>query len=286
MPFEEGQGQVFIARLFHNKPLVYARRFADEYANYFSANFFLNPDVAKPARYTTVGIGLLTYVELGLLILGLISIAQKKASLLPLLLLLLAPIPAALTTEDAPNLHRALFMIPFICIIGAFGFDFIFRKLKLLTLAFLFLNLIFYLHMYYVHNPVHLNLYRNDGASQVALKLNTLQKNYDKILLTDIPDDLYPWIAFMTNKNPATFNADAVKRDKGDWSTENYYFTGLRCPSRDAFVKPDVKRLLVVDAEGCATESNLINRSDVVYLGKILRSDGTEVYNLWSRIEK
>ncbi|MGD0523282.1 MAG: phospholipid carrier-dependent glycosyltransferase, partial [Candidatus Microgenomates bacterium] len=76
MPFEEGPGKVFIARLFHNKPIVYARYFVNEYANYFSADFFLNPDVAKPARYATVGVGILTYVELGLLILGLISIAQ------------------------------------------------------------------------------------------------------------------------------------------------------------------------------------------------------------------
>jgi 4-amino-4-deoxy-L-arabinose transferase-like glycosyltransferase len=123
MPFEEGQGKVFIARLFHNKPIAYAKRFINEYARYFSADFFLNPETAKPARYTTVGVGILSYIELLLLVCGLIAIAQKKSSLLPLLLLLIAPIPGALTTEDAPNLHRALYMIPFILIIGAYGFN-------------------------------------------------------------------------------------------------------------------------------------------------------------------
>jgi hypothetical protein len=119
----------------------------------------------------------------------------------------------------------------------------------------------------------------------VYKRQNKIQKDYDKIILTNIPDDLYPWIAFLTGKDPKTFNADAVKREKGNWSTENYYFTGLRCPSRDAFEKPDVKRLLVVDAEGCAKESNLVNRTDVKLIETIRRPDETEVYTLWSRIE-
>jgi|WetSurSiteA1Bulk_404760.scaffolds.fasta_scaffold01079_7 4-amino-4-deoxy-L-arabinose transferase-like glycosyltransferase len=292
MPFEEGQNKVFIARAFHNKVSTYSRRFINEYANYFSANFFLNSQIGKPDRYTTIGVGVLTYVELALFLCGLIFIAQKRGSLLPLLLLLVAPIPAALTTEDAPNLHRALYMIPFILIIAAYGFEYLtslskkhenlIKKVIFLGVA---LNTIFFLHMYVVHNRVHLPLYRNVGAKELALELNKIQKDYDKIILTNIPDDLYPWIAFLTNKDPKTFNADAVKREKGNWSTENYFFTGLRCPSRDAFIQPDVKRLLVVDAEGCAKESNLVNRTDVKLIETIQRPDETEVYTLWSRIE-
>src|SRR3989344_2284791 len=123
MPFEEGPNKVFIARLFHNKPSVYARRFINEYTKYFSSNFFLESTTSKPDRYQTVGVGVLTYVEAFLFVIGLVAIAQRKNSALPLWLLLLAPFPAALTTEDAPNLHRALFMLPFISIIAAYGFQ-------------------------------------------------------------------------------------------------------------------------------------------------------------------
>ncbi len=139
--------------------------------------------------------------------------------------------------------------------------------------------------MYFVHNKVHLPLYRNVGAKELALYLNKVQKNYDKIILTNIPDDPYPWIAFFTGRDPKVFNKDAIQRDKGVWTSENFVFTGQRCPSRDAFVKPDVKRLLVVDAEGCATESNLLKRPDVKLIKKILRPDESEVYNIWGRIE-
>ena len=50
MPFEEGPNKVFIARLFHNKPSVYARRFINEYTKYFSSNFFLESTTPKPDR--------------------------------------------------------------------------------------------------------------------------------------------------------------------------------------------------------------------------------------------
>ncbi|MFZ5932953.1 MAG: hypothetical protein ACOYT7_02655, partial [Patescibacteria group bacterium] len=285
MPFEEGPGKVFVARLFHNKPFTYARRFVNEYARYLSADFFLVSTKALPTRYQTVGVGLLTYVELALFLVGLVAIAQKKAPPLPLLLLFLAPIPAALTTENAPNLHRALFMVPFVAIIESYSFVFLRRFSQLLILA-LVLNLIFFLHMYFVHSKVHLPLYRNVGAKELALTLNKLQDSYDKIILTNIPDDPYPWIAFFTARDPAVFNQDAVRREKGTWTSENFVFTGLRCPSRDAFEKPDVKRLLVVDAEGCLAESNLVKRTDVKILARILRPDESEVYILWSRIEE
>lgn len=283
MPFEEGPGKVFIARMFHNKPLVYARRFVNEYTKYFSSNFFLESTTPKPARYQTVGIGLLTYVELALFIFGLIGIAQRKFSPLPLLLLLLAPFAAALTTEDSPNLHRALLMLPMFAIIESYGFISLWRFKKII-ITLLTLNFIFFAHMYLVHNRVHLPLYRNVGAKELAVYLSKVQGNYDKIILTNIPDDPYPWIAFFTGKDPKIFNKDAKTRDTGTWKTENYLFTGIRCPSRDAFTVPDVKRLLVVDAEGCATESNLKTRSDVKLINVIKRTDETEVYNVWSMV--
>jgi 4-amino-4-deoxy-L-arabinose transferase-like glycosyltransferase len=280
MPFEEGPNRVFIARLFHNKPLVYARKFVNEYTKYFSSNFYLESTTPKPARYQTVGVGLLTYVELALLILGLVAISQKKLPILPLLLLLIAPLPAALTTEDAPNLHRALFMVPFIMMIESYGLLMLWKFRKIILLL-LFINFIFFSHMYSVHNRVHLPLYRNVGAKELALKINEIQKDYDQIIFTNIPDDPYPWIAFFTVRKPSIFNKDAITREEGNWTTENFIFSGQRCPSRDAFDKPEVSKLLVVDAEGCATESNLNNRSDIS-LEKIYRPDGSEVYNLWS----
>ncbi|WP_373480882.1 hypothetical protein, partial [Geminocystis sp.] len=54
LPFEEGPDKVFIARLFHNKVVLYSTRFINEYVNYLSPKFFLSFGEAKPARYATV----------------------------------------------------------------------------------------------------------------------------------------------------------------------------------------------------------------------------------------
>jgi len=291
MPFEEGPNKVFIARLFHNKPLVYARRFVNEYAKYFSSNFFLVSTEAKPARYQTIGVGLLTYIELTLFIFGLIAIAQKKFSVLPLLLLLVSPFAAALTTEDSPNLHRAMLMLPFVMVISSYGVVGLrifskkyLEKILYTILALLTLNFVFFIHMYFVHNRVHIPLYRNVGAKELALYLNEVKDNYDQIIITNIPDDPYPWIAFFTKSDPKTFNQSAILRSEGVWAYKNLTFTGQRCPSRDAFTIPRNEKLLVVDAEACAKESKLHDRSDVKLVKTIFRPDDSEVYTLWSNV--
>lgn len=286
MPFDEGPGKVFIARMFHNKPSVWTRRFINEYTQYISAKFFLVPKEAKPMRYSTVGMGVLTYVEFWLFILGLIALAKKpKGLLLFLLLLLLAPLPAALTTEDAPNMHRSLFMVPFVATLSGYGLWYIqhlkphgtlLRNILALTLT---LNLVFFLHMYFVHNRVNNPFYRNVGAKELAQTLVKIKNEYNKVLVTNIPDSPYPWIAFFTSQDPQKFNQHAKLRDKGEWTFENFVFMGVRCPSRDAFQNEG--KILAIDAEAC--EAGASYGSSVIIHEQIKRPDGTVVYTLWSR---
>lgn len=294
MPFEEGPGHVFEARLFHNKPVVYTRHFINQYTQYISAKFFLVPKEAKPARYMTVGMGILTYTEFFLLLAGLVALAQqhkKYTSKLVLILLLISPLPAAITTEDAPNLHRAAFMIPFLAVIEAYGFYFLVsvktygKKLKFLIPLLLILNSIFFLHMYFVHNRVDQPYSRNVGAKELGVTLNLLQSQYDKVLLTDIPDSPFPWIAYFGKFDPQAFNAEAQKRDKGVWGFGKYQFLTARCPSQDAFRNDNLpQKILVVDAEACETVAEARSFGPNVKIKEqIKRPDGTVVYTLWSR---
>lgn len=258
-PFELGPGKVLEARIFFNKPLSYTRRFIEEYAGYFSSDFFLVYGTAKPIRYEIAGMGLVTYVEFILLFLGIIAVGKYRFSTLPLFLLILSPLPAALTTEDSPNLHRALFMIPFLSVLMAYGFYYLYelnKKQKFilpLTILFFIFNFSFFLEMYFAHNPVHepIPLYRNATAKQLAIKIKDEQPNYDKILVTNIPDSIYPWYAFYTKQDPAIFNNIAMKRLEGVWQYKNIEFSAQRCPSRDAFKLPNPENTLVIDAEGC-----------------------------------
>jgi len=286
MPFEEGPNKIFIARMFHNKPLVYARRFIKEYASYFSANFLIGNE-GKPQRYMTPGVGVLTYLEASFLIFGLFYLAKKRASSAPLLLLLAAPIAAALTTEDAPNLHRAFYMLPFLSIVQSYGVIEMSRLknrqlIRPLLLGLFTLNFVFYAHMYLTHAKYTIAASRSYGTKQLSTTINATRSDYDQIYLTNVPDDVYPWLAFFGRYDPKVFNKSSILREHGVWSYGNLVFTGQRCPSRDVYTNPTDKKILVVDAEGCATESNLNQRDDVHIRERVLRPDESEVFILWT----
>ena len=100
-----------------SKFMVFTTRFINEYSKYFTFEFLVGQ--GKPVRYASPDAGLITYVEVFFLIAGVVISIQKRKNGLLIIFLLLAPLPAALTSEDSPNLHRSLFMVPFIAIFAA-----------------------------------------------------------------------------------------------------------------------------------------------------------------------
>jgi 4-amino-4-deoxy-L-arabinose transferase-like glycosyltransferase len=280
LAFEEGPGHILPARIFHNKVVVFAGRFLDEYTRYLSSDFFLTPKVAKPVRYQTASRGLVMYIELVLWLAGLLAVAKNKFSFLPLLLLLAAPLPAAITTEDAPNLHRALLMSPFFSMIAAAGLVYIFsirKVLGYLVVILLSLDFIYYTHMYIVHNPQRdeITLARNQGVKDLIRQLPDLAGRYSQILLTNRPDNLYPWYAFFTGRDPRLFNPRIAANKNTQFTIDGITFSQYRCPSEIIAVNK-TPGILAVDAEGCPVYPNLKS------IGSIQRSSGGYPYTLWS----
>jgi hypothetical protein len=258
----------------NNKFVISAKRFINEYAKYFGADFLVGYD-AKPYRYTTPGIGLLTYIEFALFVLGIFAIAQKKFLSLPLLLLLVSPLPAALTTEDSPNLMRALYMLPFILIISSYGLS-ILGKYKKIAICLLFLNFIFFGYMYFKHSFIHrpylanadmdASSYRNIGTKELVFKLDQLKGNYEKIIVTGFPDNIRPWYEFFVGKVP-----------------DNIDLTDLKCASDDSFVEENPEKLLAVDSWQCSPESKIKDGLPIKILEKIYRPDGSDVFTFVTR---
>ncbi len=297
---ENGTSASLATKIFDNKYQVYLRHFLMQYGDYFSEDFLIGYS-AKPYRYVTPGTGLLMYTEVVLLIIGLISILRSKEKYLPLLLLLFAPLPAALTTEDAPNLHRSFFMIPFLIMIeaiGAYTFLKIFNKysknaLKITTII-LLLNFSMFFYMYFSHAKIHKpfitdyvldgSSYRDVGTIELAKKLDVLETRYDKIVISNAPDDLYPWYAFFADKDPKDFNSFAITRKDGPWNYKNVVFSQQRCPSDSAFNDFTDTRLLVIDHWDCAYKSKIKDGLPAKVVDKILRPSGTEVYIFLEKI--
>lgn len=282
------------SKLFDNKLIVYTYRFVNEYTSYFNSNFLIG-DSAKPYRYITPGVGLITYIEFILLFCGLIAIIQKKMSLLPVFLLLVSPLPSALTIEDTPNLHRSFLMILFLVIIEAYGLEIIinFNKyvkyiISILLILYLY-NFTYFTHMYFNHSHLHkpyikdLNLdgssYRNVGTLELVSRIESAKNFYDKIIVTNSSDDPYPWYAFFTNKSAKDFNKFSQKRTEGPWQYEKIIFSQLKCPSDSYFNIPDQK-ILVIDsgAPGCQYDTKIKDGLMVRVIRKIYRTDKSEAF--------
>ncbi len=290
MPNEEGPGQVFVARAFHNRIASYLRIFAEEYKEYFGTSFLLG-NLAKPIRYTVPQVSLLTYFEFIFVILGLFLVSRKKELLIIMALLAIAPLPAAVTIEDTPNLQRAIYMIPFLSIIAAYGFNSLIdlsSKFKIVPIL-LFLgyaaNFIYFFHMYLVHQKMSLaTYYRNGGSVELAHKINNLISNYDEFILTNSPDNLYPWFAFLNNYDPANFNKSYTEIINGTRKYNNIVFSTDKCPLNSALEKggENINNVLFVDAEGCVVDKKFNLQYEINLIDTIFRPDGSPPYYLRS----
>lgn len=283
--------RTIFTKIFHNEPVIYAKHFLNNYLSYFSGNFLIGYD-AKPLRYVTPGTGLLTYAEFLLFLVGCLLSIRKKENSLVFYLLLVAPIPAAFTIEDAPNLHRSLFMLPFLLIFESYALAFLARKKLLAKLALvgLALNTVYFVHMYFVHSLIHKPYYqiykerepdspafRNIGAKELAFELERNKQIFEKIVVSNFPDDPYPWYAFFTGKDPKEFNSHAMRRELGSWSYENIVFSNTPCPS-DYALQDQKFKVLAVDSWPCPYESKIKDGLQAKVIRKINRPDGSEVY--------
>ncbi len=99
------------------------------FANFSTQFLFINGDTNP--RSQIPGHGELFYLDIIFVVLGLIYIIKSKKPMnyLPILMLVLAPIPAALTKES-PHALRAILAAPSYMIIAGFGIFFILERFK------------------------------------------------------------------------------------------------------------------------------------------------------------
>ena len=114
---------VLVTRLIHNKVVDYSLALVSNYLDYFSGQFLFIQG-GLPIWYKVPSMGLIYLIELPFILIGLFYLFSSKDVYhkLPLIWLIIAPITAAFTTDDIPNLQRAIVMFPMIDLIAAYGF--------------------------------------------------------------------------------------------------------------------------------------------------------------------
>ena len=279
----EGKNNIIQARIFHNKIVIMTREFIIQYFKYFSSDFlFINGGL--PDRYKIPEQGLLYITFLPFIIVGFIGLIKdrKKWQVLFITwLLLVSPLPAALTYEDTPNIHRSLIMIiPFILLAeyGAMTVYTFFQSKRFryifigLSGVILLIEISYFIHQYGIHAKSYKSFFRNDRYLELAQYLIKNNTPYSRIYVPGY--EHFPlYVLFMENN----FQFQEFSKDSNDVllpTYKNIEFMHTWCPSK-IMEKEDIsKNNLLIDRDDCLTNGNYHEVSALV------RKDATTAFRM------
>jgi len=277
---------VDITRIFHNKVINYSLGFVSNYFDYFSGKF-LFIEGGLPNWYKVPVMGLIYLIELPFILVGIFYLLSSKDKYhkLPLLWLIIAPITAAFTVDDVPNINRAIVMFPMIELIAGYGFVVFlerfsgvkFKTILIISLLFLTANFSYFLHQYFVHAPTHQNWYRYEGFSQMMDVVKKDYSNYNKIVVSKSFGGIYPLVLFYMKYNPATYQKEGSPKDMPDGGFGKFFFVASACPSVDKDPKvPEVNKIIFID-NGTCPDYKTLKYFKHLY---IYRRDGTKAFRI------
>lgn len=208
-----GKSAVRSSFFFHNKWLSYLVDFSRNYVKSFSFDFLLvNGD--PNGRHSPDKTGELVFLDVVGLIAGLVvfgkRIKEKNYQFL-LTLLLLSPIPAALTVDGADHASRLMIMSgPLLVIVGV-GYSKLLLQLTKSRKYFIVaagmavvwvIATIFYLHRYFIHYPIESSRQFGYGYKQAVEKINQQKNQYQKIRLTTANDPPMLYYLYWSDVHP------------------------------------------------------------------------------------
>ncbi|MDA1317385.1 MAG: glycosyltransferase family 39 protein [bacterium] len=261
--YNVGEQDIFRARLFHNKVIGYGREFIRQYISYFSPNFLFTNGGAE-SRYDVPDQGLLYLTYLALIIIALSPLKAKKIEINNHLmgyffyLLLIAPLPAAVTYYGSPNIHRSLFLGILLIIPAAYGaykLWFIpYRKIVISIVVMVLLGeFIYFWHQYSVQSDKFTAMRRNDAHRELMNYLQENSASYEHIYLpAEGATSLY--YLFFT-KNFSKDLAGKFHKDAYIKSIDNITFIESSCPTENPLKLTD--RILIVNRHNCPEKPDL-----------------------------
>ncbi len=202
--------------VFDNRRIVWAKTILDGYLSHYSFRWlFLTGD--NP-RHHAPDMGLLYLVELPFLLWGMLGIARYggKFSFVLFGWFILAPVAASPTTE-LPHAIRSLVFLPTFQIFTAAGiYRFVEKTLSvkrnvsalLFTFLLLIFNVIYYLHMYFVHMNQEVSKSWQYGYKEaVAYTLNE-GAQYKKVIVSTKLEQPHMFFLFYLTYDPVTYLAE------------------------------------------------------------------------------
>lgn len=217
-----------IGLVFDNRRVEYAKSAIGGYLSHFDFNWLFI--IGDSARHHAPGMGLLYLFELPFLLLGIyalifgriISDENKKGKHFLFAWLLLAPIPAAFTT-DVPHAVRTLNFLPTFQIFIAVGLIFAYEhisKIKyqiakirishlilILYILLIIFNILYYLNQYFVQMDYFYSKYWQHGRKEEIAFVKSVEENYDKVVVSnkDFLDQSYIFYLYYLQYPPRQY---------------------------------------------------------------------------------
>ncbi|MDP2638378.1 MAG: glycosyltransferase family 39 protein [Candidatus Levybacteria bacterium] len=234
----------YIGSLIHNRRIVYSLAMAKNYFDHFNPDFlFFHGDGGL--QHHAVEMGMLYLWDLPFIVIGLYFLFRKfdRYILTLVILFLIAPLPASITT-GTPHPIRAITLLAPFHIFSAIGFVFLTSKIlgmrkiiyKVIFLPAiilsLLLNFIYYMHQYYVHTPIEYGYFWQYGYKDALVYARENEAEFDKIVMTYEYDQPYIYYLFYNKIDPLWYqkNWDNNKNglvDRFERSIGKYTFKNI-----------------------------------------------------------
>ncbi len=195
----------------------------NNYLSHFNPDFlFFHGD--KNLRSQQPDFGQLLLEDLVFLPLGLLFLIKRKSkySFLPLVLLLLAPIPAALTRES-PHALRSISVVPFMAIISAAGvfnlFKF-FKSKRAILVSIILIYLGFFSNYFFSFLNTYSFFSSKDwqyGYREIVNLISNKAAGYDRVIISDEYAQPYIFALFYQKFDPESFRRTVGRNSVDQW---------------------------------------------------------------------
>lgn len=209
-----------------------AKQVIKNYFSHFSYSFLFSSGDQNP-RSNMPGFGELFVTELPFLLLGIFVLAKKRVKfwwIVPVMILL-GPIPAAITKES-PHALRSILMFPFLTVLIGLGCDYVtslIKREKIFIPVVLFLLFMFSFENYFTNFLTgYFNKYGSDwqyGYNQIFQNYAKDFNKYGKVIISDQYAQPYIFALYDLKEESNNFRSSVTYNSANNWgfSTVNSF---------------------------------------------------------------
>lgn len=287
-------------RLLHNKWTEWGRQISMNYLRAYSPEFlFLNGD--PNSRHSVHEMGQMYLFEIVLLGFGIFWVSErlksgvnKKNIWLVIGWLSIAPVPAALTYDGGFHATRDFIMLPPLMILLALGTNYLMERIKNPKLKILggiiiiiaAVNIIFYLHRYFVHYPTEQWKAWHFGFKEAMQYVKENENQYQNIYINNTYEPSLIRFLFWTKYDPAKFQQEfvidqprTIAAGFEGFTVGKYYFGKFTGPFEQIV---DPLNLYVTSARDDITNPDILNNQGINLVKTIYSPTGEPIFYILS----